>query len=210
MTIRSNIIRHAARGINLISWNGVFPSVHTRRVAIQNNLFIDIGTALWVPAFNGVSLYLIQGDVDDVTIEHNTYVTTPAIEEGRELYFDEDKNTGFVYRNNLSACHTYGVFGGGEAGTSALDKYCPGWVYTNNVLVEGNAQAHSYLYSNGNHFLESFSDVEFIDLAGGDYRLAPTSAYKNAGSDGKDIGVDMDQLNAALSGTSNHVLIRHG
>jgi len=37
--------------------------------------------------------------------------------------------------------------------------------------------------------------VGFVDLAGGDYRLAPTSPYKKAGADGKDIGRYIDALN---------------
>ena len=37
--------------------------------------------------------------------------------------------------------------------------------------------------------------VGFIDLAGEDYRLAPTSPYKKAGADGKDIGCDYSALN---------------
>ena len=41
----------------------------------------------------------------------------------------------------------------------------------------------------------NLSLVGFVDLAGGDYRLAPTSPYNKAGADGKDIGCDFDALN---------------
>jgi hypothetical protein len=37
-----------------------------------------------------------------------------------------------------------------------------------------------------------------VDYAGGDYHLAPASKYKALGTDGKDLGVDMGALNAAL------------
>jgi hypothetical protein len=39
---------------------------------------------------------------------------------------------------------------------------------------------------------------------GGNYRLAATSPYKNAGTDGKDIGGDFDVLNAALGGSQSN------
>ena len=45
----------------------------------------------------------------------------------------------------------------------------------------------------------SLADVGFVDPARGDYRLADGSRYKKAGTEGKDPGVDMDELAAALS-----------
>jgi hypothetical protein len=39
-----------------------------------------------------------------------------------------------------------------------------------------------------NYFINSFSEVGFVDMAKGDYRLSSSSQYRNAGTDGKDIG----------------------
>jgi uncharacterized protein (TIGR03437 family) len=44
--------------------------------------------------------------------------------------------------------------------------------------------------------------VGFVNRPGGNYRLGPTSPYKNGGTDGKDIGCDFDALNAAINGPS--------
>lgn len=44
-------------------------------------------------------------------------------------------------------------------------------------------------------------EVGFVDPASNNYRLKDTSRFKNAASDGKDVGVDMDQLLAHLSGS---------
>jgi hypothetical protein len=41
------------------------------------------------------------------------------------------------------------------------------------------------------------SAVGFVDLAGGKYRLAPTSIYRGAATDGTDVGTNIDSLNAA-------------
>ena len=40
------------------------------------------------------------------------------------------------------------------------------------------------------------SAVGFVNLAGGDYRLQATSPYKNAGTDGRDVGADIASVNA--------------
>jgi hypothetical protein len=39
--------------------------------------------------------------------------------------------------------------------------------------------------------------VKFMDFKNGNYILAPSSPFKNAGTDGKDIGADIAGLNAA-------------
>ena len=46
----------------------------------------------------------------------------------------------------------------------------------------------------------------FADYAGGDYRLTRASKYKGLGTDGKDLGVDMDTLNKAIDmgSSGNH------
>ena len=46
--------------------------------------------------------------------------------------------------------------------------------------------------------------VGFTDFAQGDYRLAPTSKYRALGTDGKDLGADMDALDAALQLARTH------
>jgi uncharacterized protein (TIGR03437 family) len=53
----------------------------------------------------------------------------------------------------------------------------------------------------GNFYPAIVTDVGFVDFAGGNYRLTSSSPYSKAGSDGKDVGVDFDQLNAALGGS---------
>jgi Fibronectin type III domain len=37
-----------------------------------------------------------------------------------------------------------------------------------------------------------------VGLAGGDYRLAASSLYENAGTDGKDLGADIDEILNAM------------
>ena len=41
----------------------------------------------------------------------------------------------------------------------------------------------------------AMSAVGFVNLTGGNYRLSTTSPYRNAASDGADIGCNVDTLN---------------
>src|SRR6185503_16320306 len=61
--------------------------------------------------------------------------------------------------------------------------------YTRN----NSAGRDSRLYPSNNTFLPT-SSVGFIDLTQANYRLAPNSPLKNAATDGRDVGVDLDAL----------------
>jgi hypothetical protein len=55
----------------------------------------------------------------------------------------------------------------------------------------------------GNYFPSSASAVQFVNFNngnGGDYHLLSTSPYKNAGSDGKDLGADINAIQSAIGG----------
>jgi S-layer homology domain len=189
ITFRNNIVRHAAAAINLLGYDDGGPSQQTRRVRIANNLFDDIGGAQW--GGNGRFLQILDGTAD-VAVEHNTVFHTAQviITEGRA-------QTDFVYRNNLSRHNDAGVVGTGTGtGFSTLNAYFPGYVFAGNLLAGGLAQS----YPGGNFFPASLNDVGFVDLIGGNYRLLPTSPYKSAGTDGKDLGADIDAIVTAMAG----------
>lgn len=52
-------------------------------------------------------------------------------------------------------------------------------------------------------FQASAASVQFVNYnggKGGDYHLGPGSPYKNQGTDGKDLGADIDAVNSAITG----------
>jgi IPT/TIG domain len=189
ITFSNNIVRHAAAAINLLGYDDNGPSQQSRRFRIANNLFEDIGGAQW--GGNGRFLQLLDGTAD-VTIDHNTILHTAQV-----VIADGRPHTGFVYRNNLSRHNDYGVVGTGTStGLNTLNVYFPGYVFAKNLLAGGPAQA----YPSGNFFPASLNEVGFVDLNGGNYRLSASSPYKGAGTDGKDIGADIDAIQAAITG----------
>jgi PKD repeat protein len=187
VTFTNNIVRRSAAGINFLGRDDLQVSQQARRIKVRNNLFVDIGGTRW--GGNGRLYQLIDATVD-IQIDHNTAFQTYNI-----VTADGSPHSGFVYTNNLTPHNDYGIMGSGSGvGNTTLSYYFPSTVFSKNVLVAGPSSA----YPAGNFFPESLSQVGFVDYAGGNYRLAPSSPYKNAGTDGRDIGADIDAIQVAL------------
>src|SRR5437588_11795509 len=203
ITFTHNIVRHSTAGVHMRGWDTLSPSQQLQRVLIQNNLFIDIGAF----AANGGSvgrLFQLRDGAANVVIDHNTAFQTES-----PVYAQVSTgapNTGFVYTNDLTP-NNQGVSGDGTAGNplATLNTSFPGWVFAGNALIGGSLPS----YPSNNFFPSTPADVGFVNYAGGDYRLAASSPYKNAGTDGKDVGADIDAINAAtanvLSGATSPV-----
>jgi PKD repeat protein len=188
VTFTNNIVRHTAAGINFLGTDYNHPSQPLQRIKIQNNLFLDVGNPRW--GTNSVLFYILNGTTG-VTIDHNT-----AFQTGNIISADGQSHTGFVYTNNLTPHNEYGIIGSGcGPGNSTINAYFPGNVLTKNILSGGA----SSIYPAGNFFPATLDAIGFIDRNAGNYRLAPTSLYKNAGADGKDIGADMNAIEAAMA-----------
>jgi hypothetical protein len=135
-----------------------------------------------------------------VVIDHNTIFQTNNIAVQTRAYPLNSYVSavwpapGFVFTNNIA--NGYGFTGDSTAdGLPTLSTYYTGYVFARNVLVGGNPSQ----YPAGNFFPSSLAQAGFVNYAGGNYRLAASSPYKNAGTDGKDIGADIDSIFAATS-----------
>ena len=211
VTFVNNIVRHSTNGINMHGSDNNYPSQPTRRLLVQNNLFDDIG------AFgDGSTMFQVGGSSTlppavSVIFNHNTGVHHDgAIQSGLALSLGDTGKVaqGFIFTNNLVTRAPFGVKGSGtDEGKAALDTFLDGYTFNKNVVIDNPAYPYGSLpassYPTGNFFSASPSAVGFTSYNGGNggnYRLATTSPYKNAGTDGKDIGCDFDALNAAGSG----------
>ena len=134
-----------------------------------------------------------------MTIDHNTGFQTNQI-----ITVDGTPSTNFVYQNNIAPHNMYGVKGSGYAsGTPSLNYYFPGFVFQKNVIENTAASGVTQSsYPPGNFFMRDWAAVQFVNFANGNYALAPGSPYKNAGTDGKDIGADVDAVLAATKGVA--------
>src|SRR2546426_1227984 len=188
VTFIRNIVRHAGSGISILGTDDPNPSQTMKRVLIRDNLFEDVSGAGWGGHGRLFQILDYRAGTTDVVIDHNT-----AFQDGPVLFAEGKPHAGFVYRNNLSPKGSYGVFGSGVGeGLAAVRTYFPGAVFLMNVMVGATPS----LYPPNNSFPASLDKVGFVDLAGGNYRLAASSPYKKAGTDGRDIGADIDALPA--------------
>jgi hypothetical protein len=192
VTFTNNILRHSGGGFNIAGPDDGSPSQPSRRILIKNNLIDDIdgnkwGSALYGPA-GGRFAQLVGGPVN-ITFDHNT-----IFHSGPLIVADGEPSSGFIFRNNIARNNLYGVLGSNHSpGLDSLGFYFPGYDFKKNVIVEVPPEIR---YPADNFLPHLLSLVSFVDLAGGDYRLSPTSPYKKAGTDGKDIGCDLSALNS--------------
>lgn len=189
ITISRNIFINLGQGFNISGDDDVFPSQRTARIAIRDNL-------VHVTALNGSAgrLFQIIRGPTDVSIEHNTGFLTSAAMVAEN---NNPKADQFAFQNNLTTYGTYGVIGTGTgAGIPTLNAYFTNWSFMKNVLVGGGTAS---AYPAGNFFPPDLNSVGFVDYPSGNYRLSASSPYKNAGTDGRDIGADIEALNAATS-----------
>lgn len=211
VVISNNIIRHVGAGISLSGSDGT-QSNRSSRILIANNLMEDINGA----AYGDLNIdgpndgtFLKIGEPIDVTIDHNSIFQSGPVTWAYQV------SQGFRYTNNLS--HSYisaggyqGIYGPGQSqGNNTIAHYFPDITDANqhfhqNVLIGGNASRYSnYNTISRNHFPTDISSVGFSDYAGGvldyhGYALAGNSPFAGAGTDGMDIGVMMETLDAAL------------
>lgn len=169
-----------------------YPTQPARRIRIEHNLFYDI-TYAW--GHDSTCITFGEPAITDITVAHNTGVST-----GMGLRAEEGTTTvtGLYVTNNIFNQH---IIYGGWVGTEALTIYAGDtWQAQRNVLV-GRVRMNEYPSDNFNNSSPlTFDDVGFVNRANDNYRLASTSLYKNAGTDGKDVGADIDYLEGVISG----------
>jgi len=187
VTFSNNLVRHVAAGINMLGRDDNHPSGPTRRIAIRNNVFVDVGGG-WG---NGRLFQLLNG-VADVTIDHNTAVQTGSILFGG----DGAPHTGFVFQNNVAPHGEHGITGSGTGpGTPTLERYFPGAVFRRNVLVGGQAGR----YPRDNFFPATLDRLD-SRTARTIVRLDLAPPFAGAATDGRDPGADVAAIEKALGG----------
>jgi hypothetical protein len=187
ITFRKNVVRHVSSAVNIMGSDDLQPSQQTKRILIQDNLFEDVSDANWGGIGNLIQIF--RGAAD-ITVDHNT-----AFETYAALVAGGDPNQRVTFTNNIVQNAVYGVGGDNYYGdpVHALTTYFPGVVFKGNVIQGGYGPD----YPSGNFFPAAISDIGFENYAAGDYRLQASSPYKNAATDGKDIGANPDSVAVA-------------
>jgi hypothetical protein len=191
ITFRYNKILNVGSGINITGDDGDGDSQKTFRIYLHDNVFVLNAS------FGDARVFQILGDKggypQDVTIRHNTAFTPGA---GLVLAYGPI-NMG-TYADNITS-GDYAVLGDGVGeGNNAIAGHLTNWAFQKNAWVGESSGS----YPANNFFPANMAAVGFVNYAGGNYRLSTSSPYKNAGTDGKDLGADIGALEAAIASGS--------
>ena len=191
VVFQDNILRHGGAGFNILGYDNNFPSQQTRNVTIRNNLLYDVADT-W--GGNGAFLQILDATAD-VVADHNTVLHT-----GNVITADGRPHTGFVFTNNIAPHNLYGVIGTNHGpGNDTIGVYFPGIDFRRNVIPGASAS----VYPGDNFYPGTIADVGFVNRSEGNYRLADSSPYRKAASDGEDVGADIPAVERATCGAVN-------
>jgi putative Ig domain-containing protein len=215
VTIRYSTISHVAGGLQIangLSDNGGI-ALDGERYSIHDITIDDIdgskynGPGEFAEILEALGAPLLQ----NVSINHVTGLAAHSL-FGIGDNVASPKLANFTLTNNVVSAGTYPVWstGGGTANCAYWDKPVTtlaacftSSVFSNNAIIATPANFPALTWPAGNFFPADATAMQFVNYNngnGGDYHLSASSAYKNAATDGKDLGADIDAINAAISG----------
>lgn len=184
---RNNIVTNATGGFGGQSADDLHASRPMKRIAIVNNLWLGIERIFFAIAAPSVP-------AEDVMVDHNTAVPIQ--------YFSYDIDAAAPpalvrsqFTNNVSG---FGVYGVKFPRTGEnLARWLPGAIIAKNALVKIGVEEGKRVSPEP----WNLDDEKFVVLPnvmsaglGRDGRLSRKGPLKAAGTDGKDIGVDFEEL----------------
>ena len=123
------------------------------------------------------------------------------------------KMKNFVFTNSIVNAGRYPVWSmgsGGLANCAAHDSPLTTfnacfslYTFASNVIIAPPSAASAEKWPSGNFFPTGAAAVQFANFNegnGGDYHLQASSPYKHLGTDGKDLGADVDAVMSATAG----------
>ena len=177
-----NISTNIASAFNILGSDDVFPSMSTRGIVIRNNLTLVDGPGL---DGDGRCYQLLDGRLSDVTIDHDTCIAT-----GTFLNLDtfgKGKMRGIAVTNSIGKHNLYGVFGSNVgSGLPAFEAMLEAPVFLKNVLAGATQAGYVYPATTISPTMTEFN-AQFTP----DWSLVSSSAWKNAGTDGRDLGASL-------------------
>ncbi len=212
VTIRYNAISHVGAGLQIgngLSDRGGAP-LDGQRYSIHDIVVDDMdGTKYGGPSeFAQVSVGQGAPPLQNVAINHITAFPWNRIFIVGLHTATTSPMKNFTFTNSIVNAGPYPVWstGGGAANCAVRNAPLPifeacftSYTFAANAIIA----APSTKWPSKNFFPASAAAVRFVNYNGGnggDYHLQPSSPYKAMGTDGKDLGADVDALNAAITG----------
>jgi Carbohydrate binding module (family 6) len=202
VTFQKNILRNTVGGISIMGTDDNHPSVQTARILVRDNLIygIDGGRSFQLLNVDSVGR---PGGILDVIIDHNTVRAGSAVMIFGDSTLADDQHQNPIFRNNIFERGEYGIFGSGVGeGTNAFNTYTTNYTFAKNAIVGAPASLYPSQSCSpaSTCYPATLDDVGFVDWRNNDYRLTASSPYNDAGTDGKDLGADVEAVLSATAG----------
>ena len=212
VTIRYNSISHVGSGLQM--GNGLSDrggaALDGERYSIHDIIIDDMDGAKYAGPgeFAQVSVGTGAAVLQNVTINHVTAFPSNKLFIIGDPVPPNPPMKNFIFTNNIVNAGSYPVWstGGGPANCAYHNSPLPtfeacfrGYTFTANAIIA----SPSANWPPKNFFPGSAAAVRFVNYNGGnggDYHLQSSSPYKGKGTDGKDLGADVDALNSAIAG----------
>jgi hypothetical protein len=216
VTVRYNYISHMGAGMQLGNGpadDGSLP-LDGGRYSIHDVVFDDIdgpkygGPGTFVQISTGPRAPVLH----DVSINHITaFPKSTSFLIGDVLSLDPAM-PNIVFTNSIFNTGIYPVWSTGTDGTlncavhnSPLTTFRTcfnGYTFSNNAAIASPPAYPASTWPTHNFFPATATAVQFVNYnggGGGNYHLQPSSPYRAAGTDGKDLGADLDAIDAATA-----------
>lgn len=216
ITIRNTMIQHVAAGFQIANpLDGVGKPLAGGRYSIHDVIIDDIdGVKYNGPSeFAQVSVGAAVPVVENLSIDHITAFPSSTLFVIGDQTAITPKMNNFAFTNSIVNAGQYPVWStgtGGSANCASNDSPLPTfnacfslYTFAANAIIASSQGFPPSKWPRGNFFPASAVTVQFVNYNGGDggdYHLQPTSPYKRAGADGKDLGADVDTVLAATQG----------
>ena len=219
VTIRNSKFSHLGGGFQIAnaldSPGGIVPPFAGERYSIHDVILEDINDTVYngqgqlAQVSTGVSAPLLS----DLQITHVTAFPS-------HMLFDIGNNStpkmpNFVFSNSIVTTGAYPIWTvGGGSTTCAYNHSVPSTVlntcfsnftFSGNALIGVPSRFPASSWPSGNTLLTDGNSAGFVNFNngnGGDYHLRTGTQFKGAASDGKDMGADVDAIEAAIAGAN--------
>jgi hypothetical protein len=217
VTIRYNSISHVGSGLqiaNALSDKGS-AARDGERYSIHDITIDDMDAAKYNGASEFAQLSVSAGAplLQNITINHVTAFPTRSLLIVGDMIATSKQMRNFVFTNNIVSTGTYPVWSTGGGPSNCAFHDTPLTTFTacftesifsaNAIIISAPPGATSGPWPSNNFFPNSPASVKFVSHNGGnggDYHLQPSSPYCGKGTDGKNLGADIDAIRSATVG----------
>jgi hypothetical protein len=212
VTIRYCRIKHVASGMQIgngLSDNGgaakdgqrysihdiIIDDIEGKDLGGSGNLF-QLSAGPGAPKLQNIRVGHITAFASGGLFNIGNHVTNP-------------KMSNFIFTNNIVMAgeHNVSPTGGGRTNcafresfgtpSTRLQNCFDPFTFSHNAIIGGDSS-----WPKDNFLPKQPSDIHFVNYnngSNGDYHLSPSSKFRRAGSDGRDLGADVDAVQAALA-----------